>query len=244
MTLKMTRGLFFKLFDYARYAESVLGDCWMNVNTRGSVYFKQVRGSHSDAFDFETSAHSTLTKVIRLVKPTHQDVVYVLGCGKGRAVCHFARRPVAKVVGVELSQDLFREAEGNARRLRGRWAPIQIINGDAANVEMTGGTVYFMFNPFGEETLRAVLKNIEMSLRSEERQITVVYARPLFDAVFSEFSWLTKVLDYRRFSGLRVVIYRNNPTNGPISMRNGLHEARHCVPGTGIDSEDSHKLTQ
>lgn len=216
MTLKRSRRLFLQLFGLARRAESVLGDWWMNVNTRGSVYFKEPRGSHRDAFDFETQAHSSFTRVIRIVKPTHEDVVFVLGCGKGRAVCHFARRPVAKVVGVELSQDLFREAEANARRLRGRRAPIQIINGDAANTDVSGGTVFFMFNPFGEETLRAVLKNIEMSLRREERQITVIYARPLFDGVFSEFPWLTIVRDYRRFSGLRVVIYSNEPSKNRI----------------------------
>ena len=72
---RVARGL----FSLARFTESLVGDLWMNVTTRGPVYFKAKRGKNRDAHDFETVAHSTASKIVRLVKPTRDDVVFVLG---------------------------------------------------------------------------------------------------------------------------------------------------------------------
>jgi len=178
----------------------------MNVNTRGSVYFKKSRGIHHDAFDFETSAHTTISKTIRLVRLFSYDVVFVLGCGKGRAVCHFARQHIRKVVGIEISEELCQIARVNAKVLRGRKADIEIWNTDAALADFNEGTIFFMFNPFGEQTVRAVLQNIEKN-HDLTKPLTIIYARPLYSNVFNEFPWLEVIYDYERVSGLRVMVY-------------------------------------
>jgi len=76
------------------------------------------------------------------------DVVYDVGCGRGRACAVFARTG-ARVIGVEVSP----RAAAAARRNR-----IAVIEGDARTVDYADATALWMFNPFGPETLRTVLR--------------------------------------------------------------------------------------
>jgi SAM-dependent methyltransferase len=195
------------VLDLGRFTESVIGDLCMNVNTRGAVHFGTQRGIYGDGCQFETCAHSAISKTIDLVKPTPYDVVYVLGCGKGRAVCHFAQRRVRKVIGIEISKRLCEIALGNARTLCFSKSPIEIRNRDVATADISDGTVFFMFNPFGEKTLRQVLRNIINSSQCGN-PIRFIYINPVFSEVFDEFQGFEVVYDYRRHRGQRVVIHR------------------------------------
>lgn len=197
------------LLSFIRKLESMIGDLLMNVNTSGSVYFYNERGVNNDAFDFETNAHSTIRKAIRLITLKKNDTVIVLGCGKGRTVCHFARQKVRKVIGIELDKTLSEIAEKNSKKLWGRRADIQIINGDAASVNMSDGTVFYLFNPFGKETLSAVLNNIKKTHYDISAPVIIVYVNPQFSDVFEEYSWLEISFEYKRVSGLKVIIYKS-----------------------------------
>lgn len=195
----------------ARLIESVIGDWFLCINSRGSVYFQENRGKHQDAFDFETVAHSTIYQTIKRVKPRNEDIVFVLGCGKGRALCHFARCKVRKVIGVEISDQLCEIARQNSRSLRRPHAPIEIISEDAVTADLSEGTIFFMANPFGEITLREVLKNIEISHDFATTTVKIIYVVAKYFRVMEEFSWLEQTYEYKRFSGLHVTIYRSCP---------------------------------
>jgi hypothetical protein len=43
--------------------------------------------------------------------------------------------------------------------------------------------VLFLFDPFGRETLRSVIANLEASLRTNPREVYVVYVYPQFEDV-------------------------------------------------------------
>jgi hypothetical protein len=45
-------------------------------------------------------------------------------------------------------------------KLRGRKAPIEIVCGDASTADLGEGMIYFMFNPFGADTMGDTLENI------------------------------------------------------------------------------------
>ncbi|MFG0242158.1 MAG: methyltransferase domain-containing protein [Phycisphaerales bacterium JB054] len=117
---------------------------------------------------------------------------YEVGCGLGRVVCDVARRRVERVVGIELCAELASVAELNASRVRGRLASVEIRTGDAAEAVYDGGTVYFMFNPFGAATMSAVMDRIRESLERDPRQIRIVYMNPLHDEVLSRQPWLVR----------------------------------------------------
>lgn len=201
-------ALFKSFFPLCRKAESAFGDWIMNVKTSGPVQFNTVRGANCDALNFQVNAHTTIIKTINQIKLNENDIVYVLGCGKGRTVCHFARKKIQKVIGIELDKDLSEIAKQNINSLRCRRAEAEIINNDAIFVDMSRGTVFFLFNPFGETTLRNVLKNIETS-HNKETSVTIVYVNPVYKKVFDESTWLVCSNYYVSIAGLQIMIYNN-----------------------------------
>jgi precorrin-6B methylase 2 len=125
------------------------------------------------------------------LKPSSDDIVFDIGCGAGRILCFFARQPVRKCVGIEVSTDYAQRARQNAKQLRGRKAPIEIRICDATEADYSEGTIYCLFNPFGTKTLQAVLERIHKSVRKYPRRIQIAYFNSAFEDVLESCSWLS-----------------------------------------------------
>jgi len=164
---------------------------------------------HGDNWRYATIGYQHARKILRVVRPRHADVFYDIGCGMGRIICVAARLPIRKCVGIELQEPLCQIARRNAARLRGRKAPIEIVCGDATTVDLSNGTIYFMFNPFGPATLRDTLANIRGSLSQNPRGITVVYYHAKYQSVIDDLEWLVKVQGFESFGGHPVTIWEN-----------------------------------
>jgi hypothetical protein len=114
-----------------------------------------------------------------------------------------------KVVGVELFEELCAVARHNASRLRGKKTPIDIINADVTKVDYSDGTAFYMWNPFGELTMRAFLKTLRESLRKNPRTIRIGYLNPVCKQVMEGESWLERYDEYKTPCGTRMVYWRN-----------------------------------
>ena len=132
-------------------------------------------------------AFATLEREIPL---SQSDVVYDIGCGMGRVVCHFASMPIRKAVGVEYDADLSEIARANIANLKGRRAPAEIIEADAAAVDFSDATVAFMFNPFGPTTMARVIDNLA---RARTSPLRLVYMNPVQEAVIQACPALTEL---------------------------------------------------
>lgn len=143
-----------------------------------------------DSVIYEGISYLQLWRYINSLKLSSDDVVFDIGCGMGRVLCLFARRPVKKCVGIEVSKELAEIAKQNAMRLRGCKAPIDIVVGDAAEADYSDGTIYCLFNPFGAETLEAVLERIYSSVQRLPRRIWIAYFTPIHDDVLESCDWL------------------------------------------------------
>lgn len=130
---------------------------------------------------------------------TPQDAVVDLGCGCGRALAVFARRALRYCRGVEFEAGAAAVARANARRLRGRRAPIDIIMGDAADYPFDDETLVYLFNPFGAETMRAVLANLRHSLKRKPRRLRLCYYNPKHREVVQAAGWLRRTATLRGF---------------------------------------------
>lgn len=165
---------------------------------------------YDDGIVYASPDYWYVYRIARMLKPGPEDVFYDLGSGKGRILCVMARKCLQKCVGVELFEPLCETARRNAERLRGRKSSVEVTCEDAAKADVSDGTIYFMFNPFGPETMRDVLGNIESSLSKNPRHITIVYHNAVYEAVLEESSWLERYQSFQTVSGMRTSFWRNH----------------------------------
>lgn len=142
---------------------------------------------------------------------TPQDAVTDLGCGCGRALAVFARLPLRYCRGIEFDRGAAGVAQANAKRLRGRRAPIEVIRGDAADYLFGDETLVYLFNPFGPETLRAVLVNLRRSLETKPRRLQLCYYHPKYREVIEDAGWLKRTATLRGFK-THIEIYEPFPS--------------------------------
>src|SRR5690606_13456582 len=98
-------------------------------------------------------------KLFEGIKPTPDDVFVDVGSGKGKALYYAARHGFTKCIGIEVSPRLVQVAASNLRRL-GLTADIELLLRDARELsaaEVAAGTVFYLYLPFFEETLRRFL---------------------------------------------------------------------------------------
>jgi SAM-dependent methyltransferase len=168
----------------------------LGIRTTGYVYRKKDR-SEATAFKddvlYEPTNYSMLQDIAELVRPGPNDVVMDFGCGKGRVVAFFATRGVRKSMGVEFRGELAEIARANAAALRGRTSEIEILHGDFLEIDLDAVTLFFMYNPAGEKTLKALAARMEQSLARAPRPIRLAYVFPICGQVFDDCPWLTRV---------------------------------------------------
>lgn len=179
-------------------AESVYWERRFGIGTRVAGQPGRDDDEHSC---YQPSAYRSIFKVLDALDLQPSDVFVELGCGKGRVTCCAAMRNVARVIGVEDMPELAAIAEENARRMRGRRRPVRIIAGNAEGFDFREGTVFYMFNSFGPETLRRVLAKIERGVLECPRAIRIAYLAPMHEGALGEASWLRRVGAVRTIEG-------------------------------------------
>ena len=140
-------------------------------------------------------------------RPGPDDVFYDIGCGMGRVLCVAARWRIKRVVGIELDQPLCDIARRNADRMRGRHAPIDVRCEDASTADLSDGTIYYLYNPFGPETMRDVLGRIRRSLADRPRRVRVVYHNSVHEDLVRSCEWLELTDVFKTLRGQRVTFW-------------------------------------
>lgn len=170
---------------------------------------------HRDNHAYATPDYYYVRKIVNRLAPRDSDVVYDIGSGMGRFLCVMGRKKVKKCVGLEVLPELCEASRANAARLRGRQSPIEIRCEDASRADVSDGTIYFLFNPFGPKTMADVLSNIEASLARNPRPLQIVSYNDRCRDVFEARSWLRPAYSFSTWNGLSVRFYH---AAGPISL--------------------------
>jgi SAM-dependent methyltransferase len=209
-------------FHLARRIWSRMNDLYLNIDTsdagddgvdpqRGFPYARpHDKARHQDSIIYRGADYLNIRRMIRFLAPGKNDVFYDIGCGKGRCLCMFARLALRRVVGIELDSSLSETARKNAAGLRGKRTPIDIRCEDAATADYSDGTIYFMYNPFGPQTVRDVLANIERSVIANPRKITLVYYDAMFGELLRACPWLQHVHEFKTLTGHPVAFFVHN----------------------------------
>lgn len=154
---------------------------------------------------YEPSSWLALRWVFRALKPGVDDVLVDFGCGKGRAICEAARHPFARVVGIEISEQLAQTAQTNIdrSRVRLRCQDIECMIADAAQWQVPDDmTIAYLNHPFAGETFRRVIDNIIGSIRRNPRRVRLVYTCPVLEHQIEETGFF-RLVKRRRGRGRR-----------------------------------------
>lgn len=144
-----------------------------------------------DETGYEPLSYRSLRRIRQVLGSlSEEDVVFDVGCGKGRIVCFFARSKVSKCVGIERVAAYAQAARNNASNMRSRMADIDIWEIDATTADYSEATIMILFNPFGPDTMRRVLGQIRSSLDRSPRRLRIIYVNALHEEVFNEVDWL------------------------------------------------------
>jgi predicted RNA methylase len=180
-------------------------DARLNVLTSREIGSPQLsstvaeRAAHKDGVAYSPTPGRQFSRILRSLplRDVSSFTFIDLGCGKGRTLLIAAEHGYRHVVGVELDPDLAQVARRNIAAYtaaKPQWTgTIEVVEGDAARYELPGTpTVLFLFNPFGADTLRAVIAGIEQSLTQCPRPFVVVYYNPVHQALMDNSRLLRK----------------------------------------------------
>jgi len=160
-----------------------------HVETSGLVHGRDLKTGH--AHDRHSTAYygiapSVLTQLcarwrgMPLKAPPYDYSFIDLGAGMGRAMLLAAQMPFREVIGVELHPDLAAVAERNI----GVWqktgrarCPMRIVCQDVTEFQFPANPcVAYLFNPFGEQVLRRLLRHIGDEFAVRGGQLDLIYA--------------------------------------------------------------------
>jgi SAM-dependent methyltransferase len=185
--------------DFDQRADKQLTGWWRGPHTDA------IR--HNDNYGYASPDYYYIRKAIRILQLVREDVFYDIGCGKGRVLCLVARHRIKKAVGIEILENLCVVARQNATRVRGRCCPIEVRLQDAAQADLPDGTVFYLFNPFGRETMGDFTANISRSLTANPRKLKIVYHNSVHADVLNSCKWLRLFNSFKTLSGKDVLFY-------------------------------------
>jgi predicted RNA methylase len=175
----------------------------LGIDTRGPSRLSDRTTSSAEHTDCNPYEACPARPFLRLMKslPLDSPAGYTfidLGCGKGLALVLAAKYGFGRIVGVDLDPDLLESARVNVR-FSGHMdaGSVELTRKDAMRYTFPSEpSVIFLFNPFGEQTMRAVARNIQQSLEEEKRPLVVAYINPVHEIVFDEIPVLRRLPDH------------------------------------------------
>lgn len=202
------------LYRSVRNLESIVCDWYYNIHTVGNVDIAKEITIHKDPNCYTPLSYYSIWKITQRIHLSPEDVIYDIGCGKGRFCCYIARYPVKKVIGIDIVPELCEIAESNLVSVRKRISPYEIRNEDVAVGNLTEGTIYYLFNPFGEKTLRCFLDNLKSTYPdTQNHPIRIIYFNTTHANVFEDYPWLVIENEYFTLEKGRALIYRSQKAN-------------------------------
>lgn len=151
------------------------------LDTSSNVFFPTSDDEGGSLYIAGPTPWHVLPRALRKVGASHHDVFVEFGCGKGRVVHQAAKRPLARVIGVEIVPEVARFAESlvAAQRSRHRCPSVEIVTCDAARFRVPDDlTIAYHAYGFLGETLDAVLHNLVESIDRRPRRVRLIYYRP------------------------------------------------------------------
>ena len=136
--------------------------------------------SNSDEYryPYEPTSYCILERLVRGDLIGNEDVVLDYGCGKGRVDFFLSYRRMARTIGIEYDEHIYRSAMENLKTVISKVKP-QFVLARAEEYEVPPevNRCYF-FNPFSVEILHKVMARIIESYYENPREIFLFFYYP------------------------------------------------------------------
>jgi SAM-dependent methyltransferase len=177
-----------KLLSYENKYEKRLG-----INTHSIVNLDNLTlagENSSQNHHYQGASYFILFSIFNKLPQEIKDLPFIdFGCGKGRAIFVAENCGFTHLIGVDIAKELIEDANNNKTlyKKKNLKSTIEFIFEDATQYKIPNDTVvYYFFNPFGEDILDKVLKNILKSVENNPRTIYCIYLNPKYATIFEK----------------------------------------------------------
>ena len=158
------------------------------------------------SYEYQGAPYTIVRDILWWCGPRAGDVFYDLGAGYGRVVLYGAALSPARFRGIEIVTERVSAAERYRAALG--LGNVQVSTGDVRCADFSDGTIFFLFNPFFQDTLSSVGRRLRrLGTRRRIRIASVGYSNDYFAA----HTWLSEITPgdcSRRRFGLRLFASR------------------------------------
>jgi len=165
-------------------------ECFYSCNFVTSVSKEYLtQGAHNYAISAQREIFAILDKCHMVL--SKGDAIFDFGCGKGGAMLTFLDYGFTHVGGVEYSEQLYKEAIENFKKLgidSCEKERVEILNKDAAKVmdELDNYNWFYFFDPFERQIFEPVISNICDSFQRKPRKLNLICINPRYHDVIEQ----------------------------------------------------------
>ena len=117
----------------------------------------------------QSAPYRGLEEIFENLKAGPDDSFIDIGCGKGRVLAYLVSRGAAcHMTGIELNPDV----AAIARSWSSKYDNIEIVSGDAFELDLNEYNIFFMYRPMLEDTFKEFVSKLEKELT---HKITLYY---------------------------------------------------------------------
>lgn len=153
------------------------------IATEAEIHLEQLDLAAEGRGRYKAAGWFTLRRILPPRKVGPDDVFLDIGSGMGRVVFQAAAHyPFRRVLGVELSEELTRVAQGNIDRNRHRLrsADVELFTADVVNYEVPDDvTVIFFNNSVMGDPFATMIQAIIASVDRHPRRVRFIYGNPV-----------------------------------------------------------------
>lgn len=154
----------------------------LGASTSGHAYYEGESGlASADQAFYEGCDWLPLRRALKALDPGPSDVFVDFGSGKGQALLIAGLEPYGRIVGIELMDELTREAQRNiaAARPRLKAGTVEALTADALEWPIPDDlSLVFLYCPFMGDVFEGVMRRIYESYDRNPRPLHIVYAYP------------------------------------------------------------------
>lgn len=165
-------------------------------------------GAQASANHYEPTPVGSLELILRNLPLAPERFTFIdVGSGMGRAVFVALEFPFRRAIGVELSPMLHEQAERNLEKYRDprrQCRDCRFWLGDATRFEWPDESiVLYMYNPFREGPMQAVLDNLGAWLSRTGHDLYIIYYNPVHRELLDGCRFLERIKSERSHSVYR-----------------------------------------